>query len=69
MEKKGNNRVIVKRKARIHKHLFSLNESENRALQRYIEKYRVSNKSRFIRETLMAAILKRFEEDMPTLFD
>jgi len=29
----------------------------------------VQNKSKFIRETLMVAIIRRFEEDHPTLFD
>jgi len=56
-------------KLRVHKHLFSLNDSENKALERYLIKYKVSNKSKFIRETLMHAILKRFDEDTPTLFD
>jgi hypothetical protein len=59
-----------KRKAlRIHKHLFTLNDDENKALIRYISKYKVINKSKFIRETLMFAIIKKFEEDHPTLFD
>ncbi|MEA4984383.1 MAG: hypothetical protein VB105_02880 [Paludibacter sp.] len=46
-----------------------LNDAENKALNRYINQYNVSNKSKFIRETLMQAILRRFEEDAPTLFD
>ena len=46
-----------------------LNDSEFRAFQRYCERYTVSNKSRLIRETLMREILKRFEQDSPTLFD
>jgi len=54
---------------RIHKHLFILNEEENNALNRYISKYKVLNKSKFIRETLMIAIIRKFEEDHPTLFD
>lgn len=61
---KGNRNTL-----RVHKHLFSLNDSENKALERYLCKYKVSNKSKFIRETLMYAILKRFDEDTPTLFD
>jgi hypothetical protein len=38
-------------------------------LDRYCEKYGVSNKSRLIRETLMRAILQKMENDQPTLFD
>lgn len=54
---------------RTHKYVFTLNDEENRALNRYIEKYKVQNRSRFIRETLMITIIKKFEEDQPTLFD
>jgi hypothetical protein len=54
---------------RTHRQIFTLNDEENRALDRYIAKYNVQNKSKFIRETLMIAIIRRFEEDHPTLFD
>ncbi|MEA4974809.1 MAG: hypothetical protein VB046_03645 [Paludibacter sp.] len=60
---------LSRNKLRKHKHLFMLNDAENKALNRYINQYNVSNKSKFIRETLMQAILRRFEEDAPTLFD
>ena len=46
-----------------------LNEREQRALDRFCEKYGISNRSRLIRETLMRAILKKIENDQPTLFD
>ena len=46
-----------------------LNDSEMRALERYFEQYTVTNRSRLIRETLMRNILKRFDNDSPTLFD
>jgi hypothetical protein len=47
---------------------FMLNDDEFRALNRYVEKYKIANQSRFIRETLITSILKRLEEDHPTLF-
>ena len=46
-----------------------LNESEQRALDHFCDKYNVKNRSRLIRETLMRAILKQIENDQPTLFD
>ena len=46
-----------------------LNESELRALARFCDRYTVANRSRLIRETLMKAILKKMENDQPTLFD
>ena len=46
-----------------------LNNRELRALNVYCNRYRVANKSRFLRETIMTAILKRFDEEMPTLWE
>lgn len=45
-----------------------LNDEELKALNRFIATYKVKNKSRFMRETLMSTILKKFDEDHPTLF-
>lgn len=57
------------RGARTNRVSILLNDSELRALDRYCEKYGVRNRSRFVRETLMRNVLKRFEKDAPTLFD
>ena len=38
-------------------------------LDRFCDKYGVTNRSRLIRETLMRAILKQLDNDQPTLFD
>jgi hypothetical protein len=46
-----------------------LNNREMRALGVYCNRYRVKNKSEFLRETIMKAILKRFEEEHPTLWE
>jgi hypothetical protein len=46
-----------------------LNNREMRALGIYCNRYRVKNKSGFLRETIMKAILKRFEEEHPTLWE
>jgi hypothetical protein len=54
---------------RIHQQSFLLNSKEMRAIDRYCKKYKVNNRSRFMRETIIAAILRKFEEDHPTLFD
>jgi metal-responsive CopG/Arc/MetJ family transcriptional regulator len=57
------------REARTHRVGIMLNDSELRALERYCDRYNVRNRSRFVRETLMRAVLKQFEKDSPTLFD
>ncbi len=54
---------------RKHRQVFTLNEKENNVLNRYLKKYKVKNKSKFIRETLMMEIIRKLEADQPTLFD
>jgi hypothetical protein len=46
-----------------------LNNREMRALGIYCNRYRVKNKSEFLRETIMRAILKRFEDEHPSLWE
>ena len=46
-----------------------LNNREMKALGIYCDRFRVRNKSGFLRETIMKAILKRFEEEHPTLWE
>ena len=70
MAKKISSTPISKRTSlRTHRQIFTLNDEENKALNRYISKYKINNKSKFIRETLMIAIIRKMEEDHPTLFD
>jgi len=69
MAKKITNLVSKRNSLRTHRQIFILNDEENKALNRYISKYKVQNKSKFIRETLMITIIKKMEEDHPTLFD
>jgi len=68
--KKKKQKIVPKQRTSTRKHTLAvmLNDEEMKALNRYLEKYKVKNKSRFVRETLMTAILKKFDEDHPTLF-
>lgn len=59
----------MKKQPREHRISILLNESEQRTLERFCDKYGVANRSRLIRETLMRAILKKLDNDQPTLFD
>jgi hypothetical protein len=54
---------------RQHRQSFRLNDLELQALMKYYKKYKVKNRARFLRETIMGVVLKKFEEDYPTLFD
>lgn len=45
-----------------------LSQEEQKTIDRYLEKYKITNKSRWMRETMLAFILKTMDEDYPTLF-
>lgn len=45
-----------------------MSEEEQRIVDRYLEKYKITNKSRWLRETVLMFIHKNMEEDYPTLF-
>lgn len=48
---------------------FMLNDKEMAALGRLYAKYKVRNRSKFLREAVMNTVIKRLEEDYPSLFD
>ncbi|MBN1132163.1 MAG: hypothetical protein JXA39_03740 [Bacteroidales bacterium] len=54
---------------RVNKTSLLLNKREKEALNLYCQKYKISNKSKFMREAIMTEILKKFDEDYPTLFE
>ena len=45
-----------------------LSEDEQLIVDRYLEKYKITNKSRWLREIILMFIHKNMEEDYPTLF-
>lgn len=45
-----------------------ISEEEQRIIDRYLEKYKITNKSRWLRETVLMFVYKKMEEDYPTLF-
>lgn len=61
----------ARKSAMVRKHIvsISLNDHELKALEKYCAKYKISNRTRFIRESLMKVILTRMSEDYPTLFE
>jgi len=58
----------MKKAPRTHKVTILLNDSEQRVLDNFCTRYKVQNRSKLVRETLMRAILKQLDEDSPTLF-
>ncbi|MFP4489697.1 MAG: hypothetical protein ACLFN1_10375 [Bacteroidales bacterium] len=63
------NRVKEEKLRRSNRLTLLLNDREMRAIDIYCQRYRMKNKSRFLRETIMNAILKKFDEDLPSLFE
>ncbi|MDD4516185.1 hypothetical protein [Massilibacteroides sp.] len=53
---------------RVHRVAFMLNDDESKVVDRYLQKYKIQNKSRWYRETILTHILRTLEEDYPTLF-
>lgn len=45
-----------------------LSEDEQQLIDRYLEKYRITNRSRWLRETVLMFIHRNMEDDYPTLF-
>lgn len=54
---------------RIHRVTLLLNDEEKKLVERYVDKYKIKNSSRFMREAIVRTALKRLDEDRPTLFD
>lgn len=59
----------IQKYKRRHRIEIVLNDFEMQAFANYCKKYRVVNKAKLIREALMTTVLKKFDEDYPTLFD
>jgi hypothetical protein len=46
-----------------------VSEEEMHCIDRYLSKYKITNKGRWMRETMLTFIQKNMEEDYPTLFN
>ena len=71
-KKKKNKKIVINRDValkRKHQATFLLNDKEKDAVAVYCEKYKISNKSKFMREAVMRVVMEQFLEDYPTLFE
>jgi len=66
--KKQNNKKDNKLK-RVHRKSILFNERELQAMDYYCEKYKIQNKSKFMREVIITSVLKKFDDDYPSLFE
>jgi hypothetical protein len=64
-QRPGFNNDKLKRK---HRKAILFNTMELEAINMYCKRYRIQNRSKFLRETVISKILKTIEQDHPTLF-
>ncbi len=69
MKRTRKNSIAQPNLPRVHKIAFMLNDEEHKTVQRYLAKYKIVNKSRWYRETILMHIMRTLEEDYPTLFN
>lgn len=56
-------------KRRTHPVAFMLNDQEWECLNYYLRRFRVANKSKFLRDTVMRRVIDRLQDENPGLFD
>jgi len=61
--------VVQPKKTRERRVTFMMNDDEYNAIERYLLKYRITNKANWYRTTILTHVLKMMEEDYPTLFN
>lgn len=69
MVKTTKNKIAARMKPRTKKAEFMLNDEEYDLINFYLRKYKISNRSRWFRETILNHILKNMDQDYPTLFE
>ncbi len=54
---------------RVYRKSILFNKRELQAINHYCKKYKIKNRSKFMREMIITSILKKFDEDYPSLFE
>ncbi|MDO4672924.1 hypothetical protein [Falsiporphyromonas endometrii] len=54
---------------RTHSMNLTFNDKEWEAIKTYLAHYKIDNRGRWFRETIMREVIKRLEMDQPLLFD
>lgn len=61
--------LVHRPKPRTKKAEFMLSDEEHELIHFYLKKYKITNRSRWFRETVLNHILKNMDQDYPTLFE
>ena len=67
-KKKIENIQRIAKLARKHRKVVAFNDSELEVIIAFCKKYKITNQAKFIREAVISTILRKTEEDHPTLF-
>jgi hypothetical protein len=62
-------KTVKEKKPRVHKVGFMFNEDEYKAIERYMKKYKIKNKSKWFRTIIMTEVWQKMSRDYPTLFN
>lgn len=66
MRNKNYQKTNLKRK---NKKSILFNNLEIKAIDNYCDQFKIKNKSKFMREAIITEVLKKFDENYPSLFE
>lgn len=61
--------TALKKTVRTKRIVCLVSDEEDRIIEEYLKKYKIENKSSWMRETILAFIYRNLDEDYPTLFN
>ena len=61
--------TALKKPVRTKRIVCLVSDEEDRIIDEYLKKYKIENKSTWMRETILAFIYRNLDEDYPTLFN
>lgn len=54
---------------RVNRQAILFNERELKAIEHYCSRFKINNRSKFMREAIITEVLKKFEDNYPTLWE
>jgi hypothetical protein len=67
--KKKDQKMQKEKLKRKNKKSLTFNDKELSVINNFCKKYKITNQSKFMREAIITVILKKYDEDYPSLFD
>ena len=62
-------KVMEESLKRINRQSILFNNRELKAIDHYCKRFKINNRSKFMREAIITEVLKKFEENHPTLWE